>query len=114
VAVEHRLIDLVDLFQDLERLDHGQVPPELGPLAEDHPHGLRLADAIVVRHEPVDFQRAAGRLQDAGHHFDRGGFPGAVRTDVADDLARFDVEGDACHCLNSPVVARKQVAERAA
>ena len=114
VFIEGLLVDLVDFLQNLERLDHGQVPPQLRALTEHHAHDLRLADSIFVRRQSIDLDQSARRLQDARHHFDRGGFARAVRSDIADNFTRFNIERDACHCFDSAVIAREQVTECAA
>ncbi len=44
--------------------------------------------------QPVDADRAGGRLVVARQHADQGGLAGAVRAQQADDLTRADVKGD--------------------
>ena len=114
VLIERLLVDLVDFFQDLERFDHRQVPPQLGALSKDDAHHLRLVDAVGVGRPSVDQDRSAGRFEDAGHHLDRGRFTRAVGTDIADDFAAVDVVRDSVDSLDGAVIAGEQIAECAA
>ena len=57
--------------------------------------------------------RRRRRHQDAGQHLERGRLAGAVRPQVADQLARRDVEADAVHRAHDVMLARDQVAQRA-
>ena len=43
-----------------------------------------------------------GRREEAGEHADGGGLPGAVRAEVAEDLAALDLERDAVHRAELP------------
>src|ERR1700677_4135837 len=51
-------------------------------------------DWIREQIEPADFGGSAGGPEHAGEHFERGGFSRAVGAKEADDLARWNVEGD--------------------
>src|SRR5690606_22456979 len=50
--------------------------------------------AVLPWRDPGNGCLSGARHEDAGQHLDRGGFPGAVRADVADHLATFDLERD--------------------
>src|SRR5208282_191994 len=93
--------------------DHGDVPPELRALAEDGADRLHVLRALARGHEAVDANFAARGHEDAGQHLDRGAFPGAVRTDVADHFAALDGEADAIDRGNGAVVAHEKILDRA-
>ena len=86
--------DAIDVAQQVERVDHGQVPPERGALAEDRADGGDVADAVAPGDKAVDFDLAVGGDEQAGEHLDRGGFARAVGTEIADQFARGHVEAD--------------------
>src|SRR5512138_3423065 len=105
--IKSLLIDLVNLFENLERLDYWQIPPQLCPLPKHDAHDLCLADAVVVWGSSIDFNNPAGGLENTGHHFDRGGCPCIVRADRADDLTMIDVLRDACDRVNCAITPRE-------
>jgi len=80
--------------EDTERVAQWQIPPQLAALPEHHSDlASKLAplrDGIVAAgtHPPT------GRDEDAGQHFDGGGFAGPVGPDVADCLAGHDRRAD--------------------
>ena len=63
--------------------------------------------------EPGDPHLAGGRHEDAGEHLDRRGLAGAVRADVADQLAGLEREGHAVDRDPLLVFAREEGAQRA-
>ena len=85
----------VDLAQEVERLDHGEVPPELGALPEDDADAGDVGDAVFPGHAPFHLAAAAVRHEDAGEDLDGGGLAGAVGADVGDQLPPLYGEGDA-------------------
>ncbi len=103
--VEIALRDVVNAAEKLEGFDYGDVPPELGALAEDDADRFHVLAALAVGNVAVDEDFAAGGNQDAGEHFDGGGFSGAVGADVADHFAAFDCEADAIHGGDGAVIA---------
>jgi len=109
VALRH----VVNFAQELEGLDHGDVPPKLRALAEDDADGLHVLAALLPGHETIGTDFTAGGHENAGEHFDGGGFAGAVGADVADHFAGLDVEGDAVHGVHRLVIAFYQIADRA-
>ena len=99
------LAEAVDLLEKAERLDDGDVPPELGALPEHDPDRGDVARPVAVRDESVADDLARGRRQDPGQHLDRRRFPRAVGADVADHLPRGDRErhvGDRGHLGRFP------------
>ena len=60
------------------------------------------------------FRLAARRMQDARQHLDRGGFPGAVGTDEAQQFAGFHLERKLAHRLDGTIFRLEQGAHRAA
>ena len=108
----------VDVVQQVQRLDHGQIPPQAGALAEHHADAPDVLGALPPRHAAVHLHLAAGGHQDAGQDLDRGGLARAVRAEIAHQLARRDIEADAVHrghhVWNSRVDQIAQRAQRAA
>ena len=49
-ACEARRRDAIDVAQQIERLDHRQVPPQLRALTEHHADARDVRDAIAPRH----------------------------------------------------------------
>ncbi len=84
---ECRLLDAIDVAQQLEALDHRQVPPQLRALAEHHADPRHMGDAAFPRHQPADVAMAGARAQDSRQDLDGGRFARAVRTDEAEQLA---------------------------
>jgi hypothetical protein len=89
--------DAVHVAEDVERVAQRQVPPELAPLAEDHTDPASQGHPLACRVEARDANGAGGGEEDAGQHLHRGRLARAVRADVADHLARPDLERDAVH-----------------
>ena len=87
-------LDPIDGGEEVEALDHRQVPPELGALAEHHADARHMADAVLVGDEAVDHHLARRRPQDAGEDLDRGRLPRPVRADEAQQLAGLEREAD--------------------
>jgi len=82
-------------------------------LPKDDAHVLGVLLPVFVRHVAVNQQVPARGLEDAGHHLDRRGFACPIGADVADDLAWLDVERDAIHGPDGPIVAGEQIPHRA-
>ena len=83
----------------LELADEGEVLDDLHLGVEGRGFG-EVADALldllrVLQHvEAGDGGLAGGGREEAGEDAHRGGFPGAVGAEEADDLALFHLEGD--------------------
>ena len=112
-CIEVALRDVVDAAEEFEGFDDGDVPPELGALAEDDADGFYILAALAVGDVAVDADFAAGGDQDAGEHLDRGGFSGAVGADVTDHFAAFDCEADAIHGGDGAVIADEKILDGA-
>ena len=56
-----RGLDAVDVGQQIEAVDHRQVPPELAALAEHHADARHVAHAVLVGHQAIHLDAAAGR-----------------------------------------------------
>ena len=112
-ASKSRCGNVVDAPQQLERLDDGDVPPELGALPENHADGFHVVAALAEGNEAVDANLAARGHQNAGEHLDAGGFARAVGPDVAHHFAALDRKAHAVDGGNRPVVAHKQILDRA-
>ena len=83
----------------LHVLPRGQVAVEARILEDDaelRPGGVRVRRRI----QPVEPHRAARRPEQRRHHLDRGGLPGAVRTEEGEDLAAADFERHALDRLD--------------
>jgi len=73
-----------------------------------------VVDALLPRHAPVDDHLAVRGDEDAGEHLDRRRFACAVRAEVAHQLARLNGERHAVDGAHNAILAREQVADRAA
>src|SRR5580704_9008818 len=71
-SIEVPLRHVIDATQQLERFDHGDVPPELRALPEDHADRLHILGTLPAWDEPIHANLAAGRYQDTGQHLDAG------------------------------------------
>ena len=89
-----RTLDAVKMADQGQAVAQRQVPPQRGALAEHHADAPGQRRALPRRVQPRHPYAPGGRREDAGQHLDRGGLPGAVRAEVADELARRDGEGD--------------------
>src|ERR1035437_729169 len=101
--------DLVHVAGEIERLDDRDVPPQLGPLAEDDAHLLGVLPAALVGNEAVHDQAALSGHEDAGQHLDRGGLAGAVGPEVGHRLAGLDAQVDVVHSHLVAVLAREDM-----
>ena len=106
-------LDPIDGGEEVEALDHRQVPPELRALAEHHADARHVADAILVGDEAVDHHLARRRPEDAGEDLDGGRFPRPVRADEAQQLAGLEREADPVERFDGAHAAMEQTLERA-
>ena len=87
---------------ELEILATGEVLIEvrfLGDVADAPLEGFHvLHDVLAVKQD-----LALRRLDETGEHLDRGALPGAVRSEIAENLAGLDREADAVHDGDSAV-----------
>src|ERR1700722_9705701 len=102
----------VDRAQELERLDERKVPIELAALAEDHADVARVLLTALPGDQAGDADLTGGGNENAGEHLDGRGFAGAVRADVADQLAGLERERDAADGAALLVFAREKGAQR--
>src|SRR5437867_2938080 len=110
---EIRIRNVVDSAQQLETLNDCDIPPQLGPLTEDHPYGLGVSSSVPVWIEAVGHDLSRGRDQNPGHHLDCGRFSRPIRSDVADKLSFLDGEVDAVHSGKRLVAAVKEILDSA-
>ena len=104
----------VDRADQLERVEGGQVPLELVPVAHHHRDPAQEV-ALALRRRVAEHPRLARRrVQQARQHLERGGLAGAVGTEEADDLARRDLEADPVDRLDLARVAADQAPGRGA
>ena len=76
----------VDVAEQVEAVLERQVPPERSALPEDDADAAGDLDAPAARIETTDADLAGRRDEDAGAQFHGRRFPGAVRTQVAEQL----------------------------
>src|SRR5271167_3215770 len=107
------LRDVVDASQKLEGFDGGDVPPQLRALAENYTDGFYVGGALFPGDETVGQNFAGGWHQDAGEHFDRCGFSGAVGADVANHFATADFEVYVFDGFDGLVFAVKKILQAA-
>ena len=89
-----------------------QVPPELDALPEHRADPPRELDAPPRRLEAGDPNVPVRRDEDARQHLDRRRLAGAVRAEVAEQLAALDAERDLVHRLDdAPLAAEPAVAD---
>ena len=82
-----RVGDFVNLFEQLEGFDDGNVPPKLRALAKHHADVFGVMAAFAIRNESIgDYAPARGR-QNSGQDFDGGGLPRPVGADITHHLA---------------------------
>jgi hypothetical protein len=103
--------DAIELLEQVEGFADGQVPPELGPLAEDQadPPGVLLT--VPVRYQPGDGHSAFSRHEDSGQHLDGAGLAGTIRADVADALTGLDPEIDVIDSRQLAIFRMEQVSK---
>src|SRR5688572_18523626 len=82
-------------------------------MPKDNADVLGVFLPIFVRDSSVDLNDTFGGLQNTCHHFDGGGFPRSIGTDVTDDFAGFNSERNLVYCLGNLVVIGKEIAESA-
>ena len=99
----------VDAAEQRQRLARRQLEPQLRALAEQRADAHRQLPPLLPRHQAEHLRGAAGRVQDAGQHLDRGRLAGAVRADVREPLAGLDGERDALHRLDVAEPLRKRL-----
>jgi len=93
----------IDVAQQVEGFDDGQVPPQLGALAKDYANMGNVFDAVFPGGAAQDLAVARVGHQDAGEHFDGGGFAGAVGADITDEFAFCHGKGDAVEGVDGAV-----------
>ena len=94
--------DPIDRPIAFQRVDHRDVPDQLVSLSH---HERNLAEERLlapVRDMTQDVGRAAGGVEQPREHFEGRGLSRSVRAEKADDLARFDAEGDRLNGLDHP------------
>src|SRR5579872_2486761 len=62
----------IDIAEQFEALDYGQIPPQLGPLAEDHSDACDVPDSLVPGYEPIDLASSGRRAQNPRKNLDQG------------------------------------------
>ena len=95
----------IDVTEQLERVAQRQVPPELDPLAEDDADPPRQLDPLPRGIEPGDANAPGRGHEDPGEHLDRGRLAGAVRAEVAEELALLHGERDPVDRVDDPALA---------
>jgi hypothetical protein len=106
-------IDAVQVAQQVEAIAHGQVPPQLRALPEDHADAGHMALAVGERIAPVHLHATAVGPQDARQDLDGGGLARAIGADEAQQLAALQRERHALQRLHRAVARAHQRAQRA-
>src|SRR4029078_7884479 len=100
----------LDVAQQREAVDDGQVPPQLGALAKDDADARHVPNALAPGYEAAHLASPRGWLEDTAENFDKGLFAGAVRADHPDKLAPFEREAHAIEGLDAPIGPAEQSA----
>src|SRR5579885_2400629 len=108
-----RFRNVVDVAQEIEAVDHREIPPQLRALPENHADSRDVADSITPRREPVDFASPGPRFENSGENLDGGRLAGAVGPDEAEQLAALEREADFVERLDDAIAAREQTLEGA-
>ena len=103
----------IDVAQQLEAVDDGQVPPQLGALAKDDADARHVPNALAPRYEAAHLASPRRWLEDAAENFDEGRFARAVRADHPDKLAPFEREAHAIEGFDASIRPSEQPARRA-
>ena len=106
-------IDTVQVAQQVEAVVHGQVPPQLRALSEDHADAAHMALAVGEGVAPVHLHAPAIGPQDARQDLDGGGLARPVGTDEAQQLATLQRERHTLQRLHRAVARAHQRAQRA-
>jgi hypothetical protein len=97
--------DVVDVAQQLERVDERQVPPELDALPEHRADPPCELDPLLRRRQARDRDAAGRRHEDPRQHLDRRRLAGAVRAEVPEQLAALDAERDVVDRVDDDALA---------
>ncbi len=89
-----RAIYSINVTEQIEAVDDGQVPPELRALAEHDADARDVPNTIFVWNEAIDDDAASVRTKDSRENLDRRGLPCPIGTDEAKQLAALERE---CH-----------------
>jgi hypothetical protein len=87
---------MVEHGVDLQVFPCREFAVEAGILEDDSETLARLV-LVRLRVETVEFDTAAGGVQQRGEHLDGGGFTSAIGTQEGEDFSGLDVEG---HVVN--------------
>jgi hypothetical protein len=107
-----RRLDAVDVGQQVEAIEHRQVPPELVALAEHHADARHMAYPVLVRHQASHLDPAAGRPQDADRIFTVVDRP-PVGADEGQQLAGLEAERDVDQGTDLAPAPAHEAAQRA-
>ena len=95
----------VEILYQIKRFLHRQVPPQVGPLAEDHADLAADLAPPLERIQPQHPHFARIRPDNAGQHFDQRRLAGAVRPDQSGDFTCLDGKAERTDRLMPPVLA---------
>ncbi len=93
LRLEVPFVEASQAADELQVLEAGKMRVDLGLLG-DVAEMRAVGGEVVVDVAPGEEDLAVGRLYHADDHFDGGGFPGAVGSQVAEDFAGLEFEAD--------------------
>jgi hypothetical protein len=99
---------LVDVFEEIVRFTHWDVPEQLGALSKDGADVQGVFLSLRIRYDAVDTHLARSRRKNAGQHFYRRGLACAVCADVAYDLTFLNLKINLFDCLLRLVLTFEQ------
>src|SRR5579885_2281731 len=89
----------IEITQEAQGIDQGQIPPELSTLAKDYADVRGHLTALVQRIEASHTHLTGAGHENAGQHFHRGAFACPVGTNQPDNFARLDQQREVPHSL---------------
>src|SRR5437588_9860452 len=90
----------IEVPQQAQRIDEGQIPPELRALAEDHPYVSRQFTSLQQRIQSRHAHLSAAGHEDTGQHLDCRAFASAIWSDEANHFSALNGEREVMHSLN--------------
>jgi hypothetical protein len=105
--------DAIDVAEELEAFDDGEVPPELRSLAENGADAGDVADSVAPGCQSANYTVTARWFEDAAEDLEGGRFAGAVRADEAEEFSFCELEADSLEGVDRARAAAGEDGQRA-